>query len=127
MNRVIKFEYIFSDGVGFIKKIYTINEIEMGDGNVYESLMDEPLLKKYKLIDRRQFTGLKDKNGKMIYEGDIVTDEGSGSKGIIEWNNDDASFVVHYNGSSEDYQSFLEMDEWAIIIGNIHENPDLLK
>ena len=66
-----------------------------------------------------QYTGLKDKNGKKIYEGDISQDGG-----VVIWNNDDASFCWHYEGIET--QPFGEESEWCEIRGNIFENPELL-
>ena len=76
-----------------------------------------------------QFTGLKDKNGKMIFDGDIVKYhseetceiywEKTGACFYISNNEDNENgFVVHFNKSISDY---------CEIIGNIHENPNLLK
>lgn len=67
-----------------------------------------------------QYTGLKDKNGKEIYEGDINQDGG-----VVIWNNDDASFCWHYEGIET--QPFGEENEWCEIRGNIFENPELLE
>lgn len=61
-----------------------------------------------------QCTGLKDKNGKLIYEGDIIYPNYEikwSSLGYVLPNGNNLSF---YNGSCE-------------VIGNIHENPELLK
>jgi uncharacterized phage protein (TIGR01671 family) len=71
-----------------------------------------------------QCTGLKDKNGKLIYEGDIV----NGSCGvywgkmIVEYNV--AGFVLNKNGK---YLNFLEGDNYIEVIGNIYENKELLE
>ena len=78
---------------------------------------------KYELM---QFTGLLDRNGVEIYEGDIVReyDDYDGEPAIIDWNTDDACFRINYDGESD---GFYNIDSTMIeVIGNIYENPELL-
>ncbi len=89
-----------------------------------------------------QCTGLKDRNGKLIYEGDIAklsieNEYGdiifSGIKPIV-YHNDLSlfGFPVTHSGSYklpiENYPNALFQTDWGIeVIGNIHENPELLE
>lgn len=66
-----------------------------------------------------QFTGCGD-----IYEGDIVKlSVSEDSIGIVRWNNETAAFVVQMMNSSQFYPLCHEYK----VIGNIHDNPELLK
>lgn len=77
-----------------------------------------------------QFTGLTDKNGKEIYEGDIIDIQGPG-KGIIRFNN--GGFYLKYLEENEGFDSSgfggpeNTLNKTTEIIGNIYENPELLK
>ena len=79
----------------------------------------------------QQCTGLKDKNGKLIYEGDIIRDEHSEAVAIIEWLSYAYSLMAHIRGMDdylplEDICYALEVATPFEIIGNIYENKELL-
>ncbi|RKY72549.1 MAG: hypothetical protein DRP97_00520 [Candidatus Latescibacterota bacterium] len=68
-----------------------------------------------------EFTGLKDENGKMIFEGDVLKYEREKKKiGIVNYNN---KYVCYMFGNDEIGDNIFNIE----ILGNIYENPELLK
>lgn len=79
---------------------------------------------KFNDVELMQYTGLKDKNGKEIYEGDIFY---TGSKKIlyiVEW------IDCGLKGRQIKNKSWVGLDYWKDdieVIGNIYENPELME
>lgn len=102
------------------KTMVFMSLLPTGDKTVQETYV-------YSETTLMQYTGLQDKNGKEIYEGDVVrvTDD-VGNKDNIEmkWSSKRGNHMIGY------WAGFSVLDrksEEAEVIGNIYENPELLK
>lgn len=75
-----------------------------------------------------QYTGLKDKNGKEIYEGDVLEHPVSRERFVINWSTGYCGFRGEYkNGIDGNIAMQVDDKGLAVIIGNIYENPELLE
>lgn len=117
--RKIKFRIWFT----VLKKmVYTvgITELLFEDGNYYEyNGAKEPVV-------IEQLTGLYDKNGRGIYEGDIIVlKEDIKYRGIVVYNERMFEAIFNSAGLEDDVLNYIP--RYIRIEGNIHENPELLE
>ena len=80
-------------------------------------------------VEFMENTGLKDKNGKYIYEGDIVTVNGTWDC-IIEYKQSSCAFVlksIDSRWSTGYFSNYDDIEEMLEVIGNIYENKELVE
>ncbi len=131
MTRPIKFRAWDREKKVMIDNAMGIANIGLGDGSMY---VDEGVQSGSEL-DWMQFTGLLDKNGKEIYEGDVVScikfvaGKEKPSKGHVLHNELGrafrSEFYIEELVSRKVLEGMLASDMG--VIGNIYENPDLIK
>ena len=132
MQDRFKFRYNYNN------KIYDVFAIDFfhSTGQIVSLDRKETLMCKLDLNNLIQCTGLKDKNGKFIYEGDIVQfyDDGSLKTMKIVWDDDEFDFKaiglkksVECYGQDFSYLGCIEKEDNLEVISNIYENSELLK
>lgn len=139
MAREIKFRGKNRKGEWLVGEIISLNNhkyIAPGDGDWFDfipwvpnNVFHAPDSDEYE-VDKEtigQFTGLLDKNGKEIYEGDIVRTLVSRLNATK--NKKYRNFVIRYDAPHfwNGYDSLLMRPMYMEVIGNIHDNPELLK
>ena len=72
-----------------------------------------------------QYTGLTDKNGKKIWENDIVELPDEEGYFTCKWEEDAARFVMNGDGLTVDFDNYWSYQ--TEVVGNIFDNPELLE
>ena len=130
MQRQIKFRGKTLSGEWVYGFIALTKTYPYGDNDINAYIWKIPCVDNCIAVDPAtvgQFTGLCDKNGKEIYEGDIVKHNAFGIK-LVKWGSSalpcqEAAFMfdrtIAFLGSNESIDTE--------VIGNIHANPELLE
>ena len=133
--RDIKFQILFEvhnrDFTTRIAKHYTsLDRLTTGEDNFDYSAV--------KIIAKRQFTGLQDKNGVDIFEGDIIDDQfDCGQLSIVSYDDSKACFILTQIRKDPIYSNSMKFirplsicpdsSTKGKVIGNIHQSPELLE
>lgn len=107
------------------KQGFSEDEIEQIEQN-YSRTCDDYL--NVEVDEIEQSTGLKDKNGELVFESDIVFI--NGEKWLVIWNDEDCAFF--FSNLKEVYHQPIFPDFYRMagdfkVIGNVHEKPELIK
>lgn len=132
--REVKFDYIFkNDDEETISVTFDVVQIEGANGGFINQLKNDLDHKdgndeNWHFVARRQFTGLKDKNSREIYEGDICKGGNLQCTGGFQIDNEYGAVVTFKDGMFKlGSVSLVSFNSRTEVIGNIYENPELVK
>ena len=131
MNREIKFRGISIDEwvYGMLCKVNE-GDTEHGEPIKYKIQTDEKEYGEYVkcfITDENtigQYIGFHDRFGDEIYESDIVYVRSEDENAIIEWDEQTARFIIHFDGWIADFDNYYGKE--LEIMGDIYNNPELL-
>ena len=123
-NRTYRTDYENGDWVyGLVSKLYKYDDKYFAEMTNTDGVSGID-------IDREticEYTGLTDKNGNKIFEGDIVITGATlllgNLKGTVEYSSTSARYIISFKDKVYHYEDLTK----AKIIGNIYDNPELLE
>lgn len=114
------------------KEMCDVEELIFADGELIKASIlyknGNDVLRYTSMIELMQFTGLKDKNGEFIYEGDLLKGDAYVDD-IFEVIWEGNHYGVGFSCFGKDGAMVDMEDDWSDleIVGNIYQNPELLK
>lgn len=109
------------DGGEWIKGFYAENG--HGSSNIQPKCKFFGYLVKPETVG--QYTGLLDKNGNKIFEGDIL--ESDSERFVVDWDDEFSGFyLTNVNPRYQGVAMFANVADDGYIIGNVHDNPEML-
>ena len=113
---------------GSLSRMYQPDEVMVGNGDIW--IIDEDSVAGEWIVNNdlnlMQSTGLFDRNGKEIFEGDILGTKDGLLNGVVEYKSDLGMWtnsLIRYNN----FERLCNVASSREIIGNIYENPELLE
>lgn len=113
------------------KEMYEVDDIMSIDIEKSQIYVKTPFFEQvncysFRDIDLMQSTGFTDKDGKDIFNGDIVTSRSGLLKGIVSLRQDLGMYVINLIGYNN-FERLCNVADSTKVIGNIHTNPELLE
>lgn len=121
-------EFVYGLPVEYCGEVYILVLTNFQENRVYESYPEKEMLS-YKVIRESvgQYTGIKDRNEIEIYEGDIIKEKYIKPPLSIKYDEEECGFVATSINTNINYGIQLGSKGKYEVIGNIYDNPELIK